>query len=90
MYIFKKKRKLKIYPANELNIFVKYINIPKQYLIYLIKSNKTRIYDLNIIVFDKFIIKSITAGLNLDFDAYDLSLIKESNDLSRIIDNVDS
>ena len=55
----------------------------------MIKSDKTRIYDLNIIVFDESIIKLIAAGLNLDFDTYDLSLVKESNDLPKIIDNVD-
>ena len=89
MYIFKKKRKSKLHLANELNIFVKYTNIPKQYLVYLIKGSKIRIYDLNIIVFDESIIKLIIAGLNSDFDIYDLFLIKENNGLSKIIDNVD-
>ena len=41
-------------------------------------------------MFDESTIILIAAGLNLDFDIYDLSLIKESNDLPRIIDNVDS
>ena len=89
MYIFKKKRKLKLHPASELNIFVKYINIFKQYLVYLIKSNKIRIYDLNIVVFDESTIKLIVAGLSSDFNIYDLSLVGESDGLSKIIDNVD-
>ena len=41
-------------------------------------------------MFDESIIGSIVAGLNLDFDTYDLSLIRESNGLFKIIDNVDS
>ena len=89
MYIFKEKRKSKLYPANELSIFVKYTNIFKQYLVYLIKGGKIKIYDLNIIVFDESIIRLIAAGLSSDFDIYDLFLIKESNGLPRIIDNVD-
>ena len=55
----------------------------------MIKGDKIRVYDLNIIVFDESIIRLITAGLNLDLDTYDLSLIGESDDLSRTIDNVD-
>ena len=89
MYIFKKKRKSKLYPANEFDIFVRYINIPKQYLIYLIKDSKIKIYDLNIIVFDESIIKLIVAGLSLDLDIYDLFLVKINNGLLKIIDNVD-
>ena len=56
----------------------------------MIKNGKIRIYDLNIIVFDESIIRLIAAGLSLDFDIYDLFLIKKSNGLFRIIDNVDS
>ena len=55
----------------------------------MIKDGKTRIYDLNIIVFDESIIELIVAGLSLDFDTYDLFLIGESNGLFKIIDNVD-
>ena len=55
----------------------------------MIKGGKTRIYDLNIIVFDESIIGLIVAGLSLDLDIYDLSLIEESDGLPRIIDNVD-
>ena len=89
MYIFKKKRKSKLYFASEFSIFVKYTNIPKQYLIYLIKGNKTRVYDLNIVVFDESIIRLIAVELNLDFDTYDLFLIRKSDGLPKIIDNVD-
>ena len=39
-------------------------------------------------MFDESIIKSIVAGLNSDLDTYDLSLMGESNGLSKIIDNV--
>ena len=53
------------------------------------KGSKTRIYDLNIIVFDESIIRLIAAGLSLDLDIYDLFLVGESNGLPRIIDNVD-
>ena len=55
----------------------------------MIKGNKTRIYDLNIIVFDESTIGSIAAGLNSDLDTYDLSLVGESDGLPKIIDNVD-
>ena len=55
----------------------------------MIKGNKTRIYDLNIIVFDKSIIGLIAAELNLDLDIYDLFLVGENDGLSKIIDNVD-
>ena len=55
----------------------------------MIKGGKIRVYDLNIIVFNEFIMRLIAAGLNLDSDIYDLSLVKESNGLSRIIDDVD-
>ena len=55
----------------------------------MIKGGKTRIYDLNIIVFNESIIRLIAAGLSLDFDIYDLSLIRESDGLFKIIDNVD-
>ena len=89
MHIFKKKRKSKLYSASEFNIFVKYINILKQYLIYLIKGSKIRIYDLNIVVFDESIIRLIAVGLSLDLDTYDLFLVKESDGLPKIIDNVD-
>ena len=89
MYIFKKKWKSKLYSAGELNIFVKCIDISKQYLVYLIKGGKIRVYDLNIIVFDEFIIKLIVVGLSLDLDIYDLFLIGKSDGLFRIIDNVD-
>ena len=55
----------------------------------MIKGGKIRVYDLNIIVFNESTIKLIAAGLSLDFDTYDLSLIEESDGLSRIINNVD-
>ena len=55
----------------------------------MIKGGKTRVYDLSIIVFDEFIIRLIAAGLSLDLDTYDLSLVGENNDLPKIIDNVD-
>ena len=55
----------------------------------MIKGNKIRIYDLNIVVFDESTIGLIAAGLSLDFDIYDLSLVEENNDLLKIIDNVD-
>ena len=53
------------------------------------KNNKTKIYDLNVIVFDESTIGLIVAGLSSDLDIYDLFLIKENNELPRIIDNVD-
>ena len=56
---------------------------------YLIKNSKTKIYGFNIIGFDESIIGLIVVGLSLDLDNYDLSLIKESNGLFKIIDNVD-
>ena len=56
----------------------------------MIKGGKTRVYDLSIIVFDEFIMGLIAAGLSLDLDTYDLSLVRESNGLFKIIDNVDS
>ena len=90
VHIPKKKRKSKLHPASELNIFVKYTNTPKQYLVYLIKSDKTRIYDSSIVVFDESTMGSTAAGLSSDLDTYDLSLVRESNGLPRIIDNVDS
>ena len=55
----------------------------------MIKGGKIRVYDLNIIVFDKSIIELIIFGLSSDFNTYDLFLVGESNDLSKIIDNVD-
>ena len=55
----------------------------------MIKGGKIRIYDLNIVVFDESIIGVIVAGLSLNFDTYDLSLIGESDGLPKIIDNVD-
>ena len=83
-YIFLKKSGNRNYIS--LASLISSLNI----LIYLIKNNKTKVYDSNIVVFDESIIRLITAGLNLDLDIYDLSLIKESDGLSRIIDNVDS
>ena len=56
----------------------------------MIKGDKTRVYDLNIVVFDESTIGSIAAGLSLDLDTYDLFLIEESDGLPKIIDNVDS
>ena len=41
-------------------------------------------------MFDESIIRLIVAGLSLDLDTYDLSLVGESDGLPRIIDNVDS
>ena len=55
----------------------------------MIKGDKTKIYDLNIVVFDESTIKLIAAGLNSDLDTYDLSLVEKSDGLPKIIDNVD-
>ena len=55
----------------------------------MIKDNKTGVYDLNIIVFDESIIRLIAAELSSDFDTYELSLIRESDGLPKIIDTVD-
>ena len=90
MHIFKEKRKSKLHPAGEFGIFVGYTDIPKQYLVYLIKGGKTRVYDLSVVVFDESTMGSIAAGLSSDLDTYDLSLVGESDGLPRIIDDVDS
>ena len=79
MYISKKKRKSKLYLRGEYNIFIEYINILNQYLIYLIKGKKVRIYNASIIIFDESTIKSIIADLNSDLSPDDLILIGESN-----------
>ena len=79
MHISKEKKKSKLYPRKEYNIFIGYINTPNQYLIYLIKGRKVRIYNANIVIFNKSIIKSIIANLNLDLSLNDLILVRESN-----------
>ena len=80
MYISKKKRKSKLYLREEYNIFIEYINISNQYLIYLIKRRKVRVYNANIIIFNKSIIKSTIANLSLNLSFNDLILIRKSND----------
>ena len=79
VYISKKKRKSKLHPRKKYNIFIEYINIPNQYLIYLIKRRKVRIYNASVIIFNKSTIKSITANLSSDLNPNNLTLIKESN-----------
>ena len=80
MYIPKEKRKSKLYLRREYNIFIEYINTLNQYLIYLIKRKKIRVYDANIIIFNESIIKSTIVNLSLDLNFNDLTLIKKSND----------
>ena len=46
---------------------------------YLVKGRKIRVYNASIIIFNKSIIKSTIAGLNLDLNPDDLILIRESN-----------
>ena len=79
VYIPIKKRKSKLYLRKEHDIFIEYINISNQYLIYLIKRRKVRIYNASVVIFNKFLIKSIIANLNLDFNFNDLILVGESN-----------
>ena len=80
IYIPKEKRKSKLYPREKHNIFIGYTNIPNQYLIYLIKGRKVKVYNASIIIFDKSIIRSITADLSSDLNPDDLTLIEKSND----------
>ena len=79
MHISKKKKKSKLYLRGEHNIFIEYINIFNQYLIYLIKKRKVRIYNASIIIFNKSIIRSTAANLSLDLSPNDLTLIRKSN-----------
>ena len=79
IYIPKKKRKSKLYLRKEYDIFIEYINIPNQYLIYLIKGRKIRIYDANIVIFNKSTMRSTVADLNSDLNLNDLTLIRKSN-----------
>ena len=79
MYIPKKKRKSKLHLRRKYDIFIGYINILNQYLIYLIKGRKVRVYNASVVIFDEFIIRFIAAGLSLDFSFNDLILIRESN-----------
>ena len=80
IYISKKKRKSKLYLRGEYDIFIGYINIFNQYLIYLIKKRKVRVYNASIIIFNEFIIRSIIADLSVDLSSDDLTLVGESND----------
>ena len=72
-------KKSKLYLREEYSIFIEYINILNQYLIYLIKARKVRVYNASVIIFNEFIIKSTAASLSLDLSFNDLTLIKESN-----------
>ena len=79
MHIPKKKRKSKLHPRREYNIFIEYINTPDQYLIYLIKEKKVRVYNASVIIFNKSIMRSTAANLSSDLNPNDLTLVKESN-----------
>ena len=71
MYISKKKRKSKLYLRKKYDIFIEYTNIPNQFLIYLIKGKKVRVYDVSVVIFNKSTIKSTIADLNIDFNPND-------------------